>query len=152
MSRETRDECSIFISRHIRAEKMREIGADLHFFLHGHGYSSAERRRMALHLPQRGPHEQLEAYHRRYRIAREAEPRDIFEHSEGQRRTGPHLHLPELLLASQLREDAAGVVEIADRDARRCENEITVARALEFSLQRRLSIGRDSEVNRHAAG
>src|ERR1700680_1554602 len=133
MTGETRDEGAILTPRHARAKKVFELGADLHLFLQRHRYRPAEQSYVALHLPEGRPHEQLEAYHRRHWITRDSYPRNVVEHSKSQRRSRPHVHLPESLLASQRREDVACVIQIADRDSGRCENEVAAARALELS-------------------
>src|SRR5688572_5382860 len=107
---------------------------------------------MALHLAERGSHEQLEAHHRRYGIPREPKPWDIVQHAEGEGSAGPHLHLPEPLLAAQRCEHVSRVIEIADRYPRRCEDEIGITRLLELSSERGFGIGSDPQVNWHAAG
>src|SRR6202022_3545880 len=144
----------ILVSYNTRAKKVRELGCNLYFFLERHSRSAAKEIRVTRHFSQCGSDEELEADHRRDRVARKSEPRDAIEQAERERRPRSHFHLPELLLSPKPRKDIARMIEIAYRDSGGCEDQIVPRGALQLFLERCPCITRYSKIlgdsTRHA--
>ena len=108
--------------------------------------------RVAAHLAQRGPGEQLEAHVRAHRVAGQPEQRHAAQQPERERLRRLDRDLPPLQDAEPVEHRLHDVV-VADRHAAARDHRVAGdQRVFERALDVRLVVARDAEVDRVAAG